>query len=383
MFNFIFKTFPHVRSSARSSLTVFKLYRTKAGDESLGLAKKRASFVASYLVDRCGFAPEKALSASNYMKFESPDKPESVLSFLKTHGFTESQISKLIRKCPPVLLCNPQNTLLPKIEHFKSVGFTKDDYTTVLCECPSIFKRSLKNQLFPALAFLKKFFDCPEKIIVCLKRTPWCFSESCQATVEANIHLLREMTVPESSILYCFQNQPRLFIKDKEKFTMILEKIKGMGFDSSKRTFMVAVHVFCSMSKLTWEKKVHAYMKWGLSEDQVSEAFGKNPWIMACSEEKILLAMEFFVNKMGLKPSDVLSNPVIIMLSLEKRIIPRSLVYQTLASKGLFKKELKLFVRMLKAPEEKFLMEYVKRYENEVPDLMKLYHMSGLMAVPN
>ncbi|CAH9129792.1 unnamed protein product [Cuscuta epithymum] len=124
-------------------------------------------------------------------------------------------------------------------------------------------------------------------------------------------------------------------------------------------------------------------MKWGLSEEQISEAFRKNPWIMACSEEKILLEMEFFVNKMGLKPSDIFSNPVIITLSLEKRIIPRSLVYQTLAAKGLFMKELKLLVRMLRAPEEKFLMKYVKCYENEVPDLMKLYQTSGPMAVPN
>ncbi|CAH9080148.1 unnamed protein product [Cuscuta europaea] len=137
------------------------------------------------------------------------------------------------------------------------------------------------------------------------------------------------------------------------------------------------------MSKLTWDKKIHAYMKWGLSEDQISESFGKNPWIMACSEEKILLGMDFFVNKMGLNPADILSNPVIIMLSLEKRIIPRSLVYQTLTAKGLLRKELKLLVRMLKAPEEKFLINYVKCYENKVPDLMKLYQMPGLMVVPN
>ncbi|CAH9129789.1 unnamed protein product [Cuscuta epithymum] len=377
MLNFARKTYPHLRSSASSSLTVIiKLFVTKAGNVS-SIGAEKDSFVVSYLVDRCGFSPEKALSASNYITFNTPDKPESVLSFLKNHGFTETQISEVVRRSPQVLLCNPQKILLPKIEFFKSLGFTVEDYTTMLCGCPSIFRRSLENNLFPTIHFLKQFLPSPEKLKVSLKRSPWIFSISTQGIMQYNIHILKEMKVPESKIAHYLHHQPRLFIKDKDKFVKILEEIKGMGFDPSRRTFMVAVHVFCSMSKSTWEKKVQAYKNWELSEDQIIEAFVRNPWIMACSEEKILQGMGFLVNKMGFKSSDILKSPVMFMLSLEKRIIPRSFVYQTLAAEGLLTEDLKLLSRMLVASEEKFLSKFVKCYESKVPDLLKLYQMSG------
>ncbi|CAH9085020.1 unnamed protein product [Cuscuta epithymum] len=374
MLNFVSKTLPHLRPSARSSLTGIKLYVTKARGKSANAAKKE-SFVVSYLIDKCGFAPEKAFSASKRITFKTPDNPDSVLSFLKTHGFSETQISKLIQRCPSILSCHPQNTLLPKIEFLKSVGFTVEEYTAMLCGGPSILQRSLGNQLLPTIEFLKQFFSSPEQIKVPLKRSPWIFSTSCQALMEDNIELLRRLQVPELSIVHYVQNQPRLFTKEKEEFKRILEDIKGMGFDPSKKLFMVAVHVASSMTRLTWEKKMRAYKKWGLSADQILETFVRNPWIMACSEEKILRGMDFFVNKLGLESSDVFRKPVLIMLSLEKRIIPRCLVYQALAAEGLLK-DIKLFIGMFVLSEAKFVKKFVKCYENRIPDLPKLYHSS-------
>lgn len=117
MFSFVCKKFPYLRSVARSSVTIYKFYGAKADDETLNQAKKE-SFVVYYLVNRCGFAPEMALSASNYMTFETPDVPDTVLSFLKSHGFTETQVSTVVQRCTPILLCDPHKTLLPKIEFF-------------------------------------------------------------------------------------------------------------------------------------------------------------------------------------------------------------------------------------------------------------------------
>ncbi|CAH9085016.1 unnamed protein product [Cuscuta epithymum] len=380
MFSLICKSFPRLRYPARSPLTVIiKLYGTKS-EKSLERAKKKDSFTFSYLVDKCGFAPARALSASNYIKFETPDRPESVISFLKSQGFTESQILKVVQRCPPILLCDPQNTLLPKIEFFKSLGFTVEDYTAILCGGPIIFKRSLENQLFPALDFLKKFFDCPEKIRVCMTRCDWVFSTPCRVMIEDNIELLRGMDVPEPNILQYLQNQPRLFIKDKSEFIDMVEEIKGMGFDPTSKRFMVAAHVISSMTKLTWGKKMHLFEKWDLSEDQILEAFGKNPWIMACSEDKILQGMDFFINNFGFKSADILRNPVMVMLSLKKRIIPRCYVFQTLAGKGLLKNDLKLLTRMLIASEERFVSKFVKCFESKVPDLLKLYQTYGSNA---
>ncbi|VFQ61078.1 unnamed protein product [Cuscuta campestris] len=374
MFNLSRKSFPHLRLSAhRSSATVIKFYATKSGDESLGPSKKKDSFIVSYLVDRLGFAPEKALSASNYLKFETLDKPESVISFLKSNGFTETQISKLVRKCPTVILSNPQNTLLPKIDFFKSLGFTEEDYTVMLSGSPGIFTRGLENTLSPTVDFFKQFLSSPDTLKVALKRSSWTLSSPARSAMKDNVQLLMEMEVPESRIAHYLRHQPRMFAKEKDRFRKILDEVKGMGFDPSKKTFLSAVHVSCSMNKSTWKKKISVYKKWGLSEDEILQVFGKNPWIMACSEEKIVLAMDFLVNRMGFKASDILRTPMLIFLSLKKRIIPRCVVYQTLVAEGLLKNDLKLLTRMLIVQEKIFQTKYLKCYEENVPDLLKLY----------
>lgn len=377
MFNLIRK---NLRSSARSSLATFKLYGRKAGDESSNQAKK-GSFMFSYLVNRCGFAPEKAISASNYINFETPDKPDSVLSFLKNHGFTGTQISTVVQRFPPVLLCDPQNTLLPKIEFFKSLGLSEEEFTHILCLSPGIFKTNLKNQLLPTVDFLKNLVSSPENIRVPLRRYPQIFFPSCRALMDENIRVLREMGVPVSRIGHYVQHQPRLFVKESDKFRKILDEVEGLGIEPSRNLFMVAVHVFCSMSKSTWEKKMGIYKKWGLSEGEILEAFRKNPWFMSCSEEKILGVMDFLVNTMGFESSALLKNPLIILFSLKKRIIPRCFVYQTLSAKGLLMKDIKLLSRMLLVSEKKFLKKFIECHEKEVPKLRGQYQWSCISTV--
>ncbi|KAF6152309.1 hypothetical protein GIB67_005963, partial [Kingdonia uniflora] len=57
---------------------------------------KDSSFVVSYLINNCGLSPQSAISASKKLNFKTTTKPDSNLQFFQDHGFTKSQISKLI-----------------------------------------------------------------------------------------------------------------------------------------------------------------------------------------------------------------------------------------------------------------------------------------------
>lgn len=61
---------------------------------------------------------------------------------------------------------------------------------------------------------------------------------------------------------------------------------------------------------------------------------------MLLSEEKITEAVDFLVNKMGCPSAVIARNPIIILFNLEKRIIPRCLVIQSLLAKCLLKNDL-------------------------------------------
>lgn len=380
MFNFMAKMFPRLRYSVNRYSPSQRFYflhfaplssSSKAVKSNSGNAKND-SFTVSYLINKCRFTPEKALSASNYMKIEDPVKPEAVLLFLKNQGFTKSQISNIVKRFPPVLLCDPQKTLLPKIEFFKSSGFTQEQLTAILNSSPSTFKRSVENQLVPTFNFLNNFIGSTEKIVYVARRCARIFGVDVKASMGPNIQLLKDVGVPESNIIKFLIYQPRVFVIDKEKFRDIVEEVKGMGFNPLRFKFLLAVHAFRAMSKETWEKKMEAYKKCGFSEAEIVEAFMKHPWCITVSTEKIFALMDLLFNKMGFERSVFLKRPVIISLSLEKRVIPRCLVYQDLLAKGLINEDFRL-VNMLESSEKKFLEKYIECHEKEAPDLLKLY----------
>ena len=64
--------------------------------------------------------------------------------------------------------------------------------------------------------------------------------------------------------------------------------------------------------------------------------------------------------------------PTIFGLSLKKRVVPRCSVFQVLLSKGLVNKEVSLNV-LLVTSDKKFLQKFVVPYEEEAPELLKLY----------
>lgn len=155
------------------------------------------------------------------------------------------------------------------------------------------------------------------------------------------------------------------------RFSRCVDEVEKMGFNPSQTSFMIAIHVLTGMSKSKWEKKVEVYKKWGLTRDEILVAFRKNPWCMMVSEDKINGMMDFLVNKMGRESLLVARRPDIILLSLEKRIVPRSVVYQAMLSQGLIQAGDTCFSTILTLSEQQFLKKVYKK--EEAAELLKLY----------
>ncbi|KAM3707653.1 hypothetical protein ACJW31_02G040300 [Castanea mollissima] len=330
------------------------------------------SFTVSYLINTCGFFPEAALSASKRVNFETPYKADSVIGFFKNHGFSQSQISNIIRKRPAVLLSDPQNILLPKLEFFQSKGFTTSDIATVLSRNPWILERSLKNQIIPSFVFLKNLLGTNENTVTAIKRYSAILIVKLDTFVVPNVNLLRENGVPESNICALIKKTPIAIMTDSIRFKEIVEEVKEMGFNPLRLSFIQAIFAMRGMNKSTWERKVSAYKRWGLSEEEILVAFGRCPHCIMASEDKIMRVMEFFINKMGLEPSLIVKCPGLLTYSLEKRLIPRASVIQVLQSEGLIKKDFYL-PRVFGCPEELFLQKFVMPYEKEASELLQLY----------
>ncbi|KAL7163158.1 hypothetical protein ACSBR2_039291 [Camellia fascicularis] len=91
---------------------------------------------------------------------------------------------------------------------------------------------------------------------------------------------------------------------------------------------------------------------------------------MIASEKKIKKLMGFFLNELKLKLSMISKNQNILLLSLEKRIIPRCSVLQLMMSKDAIKKNVSLLYA-LRMTEKMFVKRYVGKYMNVIPEVVE------------
>ncbi|OVA10038.1 Mitochodrial transcription termination factor-related [Macleaya cordata] len=321
-------------------------------------------------MNSCGLSEDKALSASKKVYFKTSSRPDSVLTLLENNCFTKLYISKLITRRPSVLSSDPYKTLKPKFDFFISMGLSGLDLAKFFTIDPDLLNRSLEKQIIPVFTFLKSVVHTDKNVIALLKRSARVLKLHLGKYLVPNIEYLRDQGLPDSNITTLLITQPRSFLMNASRFKVIIEEIKGMGLDPSKTAFVQAIQALTSMSKSTWEAKLNVYRRWGWSEDEIRTAFRKQPICMIISEKNIMAGMDFFVNQMGYNPSLMAKHPIVLMYSLEKRIIPRFSVIRILVSKGLVKKDFYITSVLVKA-EKFFLEKYVIKYEEEVPELLK------------
>ncbi|KAG5559932.1 hypothetical protein RHGRI_003279 [Rhododendron griersonianum] len=331
------------------------------------------SFTVNYLINSFGFSPEKALSSSKYMKFENSRKPDLVVEFFKNQGFTQTQISSLVRKYPRVLVRDAQKNLLPKLEFLKTRGVSSADVARIVSTSPFFLHSSLENRIIPSFDFLSNLFQSKDKAIAVIIKSYHCLWLDPLTQTNPNIATLRQVGVSDSSIKYLLTYEPQAVMVSYDRFRQAVEEVQKMGFSPSKNHFVVAIRVLGSMTKSTWNKKIEVYRKWGLTKDELFVAFKKQPWCMTISEVKINRVMEFFVIKMGLEPLFITRNPLIITLSLEKRIVPRSAVYEALLLQGLIKASDCSLTTWVSYSEKRFLEKVWSYKKEEATELLKLY----------
>jgi mTERF domain-containing protein len=333
---------------------------------------EKHSFRVSYLINSCGLSPKSAILASQRMDFENPERPDSVLNLLKENGFTNTQISKLVRINPLLLLSDPEKTLLPKIEFFLSVGVSSSDLPGILSSNPSLFARSLKKHLIPCYDFLKSVLLVEEKVLTTLKRSPRAFLYNVTNNMAPNIALLRQLGVPQSAISFLVSNYPSEALTTHTRFVEAVDEVMEMGFDPLKTVFVLAIQVLLKMSKPKLESKLELYKRWGWSKDMALSAFKRHPNCMLLSEQKITKTMDFLVNKMGSPSAHIAINPSVLFFNLEKRIMPRFSVIQILQAKGLVKNDLSS-ARIIQPSERCFVEKFLIKFQDDVPELLNVY----------
>ncbi|XP_050121596.1 uncharacterized protein LOC126599245 isoform X3 [Malus sylvestris] len=336
------------------------------------ISETHHDFTVNYLINSCGLSPEGAISASKWVKLRSPKRADSVLSFLRNHGFSETQISSIVRNHSPVLNSNPEKTLLPKLEFFASLGVSKGDLAKALAYGLKLLSTSLEKRIAPTYDCLRSLLS-QKNVISVLRRSSWIFAEGHSKKVAPNIEVLKKSGIPQSCISHLLAYHPEVFMRKPKELGGLVDEVKQMGFNLQKSNSVLAIYALCGNNRSVWNRSCQLYKRWGWSEDDVLSAFRRHPRCMTMSEKKLMLAMDFLVNEMGWSSKMIAKRPLVLHYSLEKRLVPRCSVAKVLLLKGLIKGIENVNLSSLLEPVEKcFLERFVARYINEVPQLLSV-----------
>lgn len=278
-----------------------------------------------------GLSSEKAAIASKHLSpLRFPANPESVLNFLRSYGFDESQIKKLVSWHPKWLLCDVEKTLRPKFEAFQALGFSGSNLRQLVLFNPIIPHQSLENSLRPRILFWRDLLGSVENAMKLFKAKPWLLSYSLERRVLPNFWLLREFGIPDNRITLIVQRQPRLILLKPDDLKALARKVEEMGVPHESNMFVWALSILHKINKTRFHAKLEFMKSLGWSEVDFLSAFQKNPIFLTVSEMMMKKKIDFLMNEAGCKLSELVRDPRLLVFSLDKRLFPRHHVMQVL-----------------------------------------------------
>ncbi|XP_072983372.1 uncharacterized protein [Typha latifolia] len=327
----------------------------------------------SYLTNSCFLSPQAAMLASQKVQFKTTKKPDSVLQLLRSYGFTDANISRIIEKEPRLLTCDVQKILKPKMEFFHEFGFSGTNLVRLLTLAPLLLKRSLEDHLIPSLGYFQSVFHSKKGVVAVFSQAPHALHSNLKKTILPCLQALREHKLPEPRISKLVALQPGVLLQGPDRVNEIVEEVKATGIEISDPAFIYAFGTISGLKKSTWERKVAVYRSFGWSENEVLSAFRTQPVCMKISEGKIREGLEFFMNRLKVCPSDISRYPKLLLPSLKKTIIPRCTVLSILIREGKVGENLKI-VAALPLPRRIFSQRYVTKFQDDLPDVLKAYN---------
>ncbi|KAG6523249.1 uncharacterized protein LOC122048941 [Zingiber officinale] len=329
-----------------------------------------SSLTASSLMRSCGISDRAALSISKRVQLDTLDKALSVLTLLKDYGFDEAHLVRLVDRLPGVLVMDVEKILKPKLELFRGISLVGTALPEILSARPILLRRSLEKRLLPNSELLKSILITNANLVNAIKNSPWLMSLDTKTKVLPKVDALRAHGVPDDVIFVLLTHYGDALVTDTNRFNEAFDKIKKMGICPKKTTFARALGMLAKLPEKKWVEKVENFMGLGWSQDNVLEAFSKQPHIVRISTEKTRKTVKFVEEKLGWTPEHTVKNPVVLLMSLEKRLMPRCAVLSILMHKGLIKPGFTGCHFLMSS--KNFQMEFVTKYQEKAPEIVEV-----------
>ncbi|XP_019710147.1 uncharacterized protein [Elaeis guineensis] len=340
-------------------------------------------FMAEYLARSCGFSPDKAAEAASkhLRRIKSPQQPDSVLNFFRSHGFDDADIKKVVSRIPRCLGLDVEETLAPKFRALRDLGFSQSDVAHLILSNPSVLNLRFPQNVLPKVEFWRDLLGSDEFLIKWLKRKRWLFNYSIERTILPNLSLLRACGISDKRISLVAKQQPSIVCQKMESLQALADRVEGLGVPRHSSMFVWTLLSLQRVSTTTFEAKKKLMKSLGWSDSEFLSACQRQSTFLSKSAKAIQRKMEFLEKETGCEPSYVARYPELLMMSLEKRLVPRHHVMEMMKSQGLHGGAFQL-ATIMKLSEKKFTEKFVLCYKEKAPELHDLYVSLSCKGAP-
>nr|CAB3471379.1 unnamed protein product [Digitaria exilis] len=301
-----------------------------------------------YLVTACGLAPaqacmaaKKALDESSSLRgrLHSASNPDAVLALLSGVGLSRADIAAIVAADPLLLRASTKN-IGPRLLALRDRhGLIAPQIVRFLLVDPSVLRCC---DIGPTLEFFIPF----------------------------SAHL-KSSAIARAIYQLCLHNVRALNFEPGRLKEVVL-RAEEIGVPRSSPLFSQAVSVAANNTNENLAASIE-FLKTtlGACKSDVSTAASKIPCILGMSEERLLSKIQFLTKEVGLEPQYIVERPVLLALSLEKRLVPRHRVMKVLQAKGLLTSNTS-FLTFVKLGERDFKLRYTDCHKDSVPGLRML-----------
>ncbi|KAH0680090.1 hypothetical protein KY284_021175 [Solanum tuberosum] len=296
--------------------------------------------LSNYLIKSLGFSRYEAnAAAAKLNSVKAPKNPDLVIKFFQEMGLERTEIKKLVSITPRLLFSDVNRTLKPKFQCLREVRVSGSDLVDLFLADGKALYNAVGSHLRSNLDFLRKLVSNEETLVKLIKRSPYLLAVNGPKRFEPKILLLQKFGFSNDQIEKLILQKPRILLQKFEWLEEILHKAeKDLQISPTSGMFMYGVLAVIALGKSTVENKMGVFRSCGWCDQDIMTVFRKQPLCLAMSEARVLRALDVFTRVLGCKPEYLISNPALLMLSLDKRVIPRNQVLKVLEEKKLNQK---------------------------------------------
>ncbi|XP_078150548.1 uncharacterized protein LOC144545856 [Carex rostrata] len=332
-------------------------------------ASPASNFAVEYLINSCGLPSDRAIAKSRYLPhLKSPEKPDAVLQFLRKAGITEPQIRAAALQDPRFLCLSVEKCLKPRMAELHEIDFSPSHISLLFSIHPRSFQSTKLQQ---QIQFWMPIVGSVDKLLHLFKRNFFLPTVNLETSVIPNLLFLQQQcSLSVRQIVLLISSAPRLITSSRESLARNVRRAEELGVPRSSGLFMRALIVVSSLKESTIDARLLYWRSLGFSSEELNSIICKTPQVLGYSENLIGCKMEFLINEAACDKLHVFQDPVLLMYSLEKRLIPRVLIRKLLESKGF---PVKALASCMKLNEVQFVEKFVLPYEHAIPGLHQAY----------